>query len=229
MSETVQNPPDLARLGETLDVLAKSSEPAFAIDSGDRIVFWNKACEELLGRPAQQVLGKRCYDVIGGRDENGNVYCYRNCPVAFQAREQPEQAVNRFTLTVQGADGESRRVSVSMFAIPAVRPSLSTVVHVLRAENGPTTKLEEKLAASAADQPKPRWPITAAEAPPAELTGREQEILRLLAEGLPTPAIARRLAISATTVRNHVQNILHKLDVHTKLAAVAFAYRNDLI
>jgi DNA-binding CsgD family transcriptional regulator len=229
MHQTVQNLPGLAKLGETLDLLAKSGEPAFAIDAADRIVFWNKACEELLGRPAQQVLGKRCYDVIGGRDENGNIYCYRNCPVAFQAREQPENPVQRFTLTVSNGNGHPRRISVSMFAIPAVRPSLSTVVHVLHPEAGPPTKLEQGLAASSAEQPRPRWQIEAPEGQPAELTTREQEILRLLAEGLPTPAIARRLAISATTVRNHVQNILHKLDVHTKLAAVAFAYRNDLI
>ena len=42
-------------------------------------------------------------------------------------------------------------------------------------------------------------------------------------------AIAKRLFIAPVTVRNHIQNILHKLDVHTKLAAVVFAYQHDLI
>jgi DNA-binding NarL/FixJ family response regulator len=46
---------------------------------------------------------------------------------------------------------------------------------------------------------------------------------------LPTAAIGKKLFISAVTVRNHVQNILHKLDVHTKLAAVVFAYKHALI
>jgi PAS domain S-box-containing protein len=72
---------------ETLDRIARSKEAVFAIDSSDRIVLWNRRCEELLGRPARAVLGKRCFDVIAGRDAHGNIYCYRNCPVAFQARE----------------------------------------------------------------------------------------------------------------------------------------------
>ena len=46
---------------------------------------------------------------------------------------------------------------------------------------------------------------------------------------MPTAAIGKKLFISPVTVRNHIQNILHKLDVHTKLAAVVFAYQHDLI
>jgi DNA-binding NarL/FixJ family response regulator len=61
------------------------------------------------------------------------------------------------------------------------------------------------------------------------LTPREKEILRCLAEGLSTAAVGKRLFISPVTVRNHVQSILQKLDVHTKLAAVVFAYQHDLI
>ena len=61
------------------------------------------------------------------------------------------------------------------------------------------------------------------------LTEREKEILRSLADGLGTSAIARKHSIAAVTVRNHVQSILHKLDVHTKVAAVVLAYRHGLV
>ena len=44
-----------------------------------------------------------------------------------------------------------------------------------------------------------------------------------MAEGLSTSKIAKESFIAPVTVRNHVQNILQKLDVHTKLAAVVFA------
>ena len=71
--------------------------------------------------------------------------------------------------------------------------------------------------------------MTTSEGQKIELTAREKEILRCLAEGLSTPAISERLFIAPVTVRNHVQNLLQKLDVHTKLAAVVFAYRNQLI
>jgi PAS domain S-box-containing protein len=213
---------------EALDRIARSGEAVFAIDSADRIILWNKKCEELLGQPARSVLGKRCYDVIGGRDENGNVYCYRNCPVAFQAREMPKEPVHRFPLSVQTGKGARRTIEVSLFAIPAYHPALSTVVHVLREGKKKASALERELAEHAKVR-EPLWPMETKAGQPIDLTAREKEILRCLAEGMPTAAIGKKLFISPVTVRNHIQNLLHKLDVHTKLAAVVFAYQHDLI
>ena len=62
-----------------------------------------------------------------------------------------------------------------------------------------------------------------------QLTPREREILRLMAQGLDNRAIADKLFISFTTVRGHVQNILEKLDAHSKLEAVARANQLGLI
>lgn len=62
-----------------------------------------------------------------------------------------------------------------------------------------------------------------------QLTRREKEILRCLAKGMSTVAIAERLFIARVTVRNHVQHILQKLGVHSKLAAVLLARRLRLI
>jgi DNA-binding NarL/FixJ family response regulator len=59
-----------------------------------------------------------------------------------------------------------------------------------------------------------------------QLTEREGEILRLLAEGLRNDDIAARLVISPQTVQTHVRNILSKLRVHSRLEAVAFAVRH---
>jgi DNA-binding CsgD family transcriptional regulator len=213
---------------ETLDRIARSGEAVFAIDSSDRIILWNKKCEVMLGRPARAVLGKRCYDVIGGRDVNGNVYCYRNCPVAYQAREMPKEPVHGFPLSMETGSGERKTIEVSLFAIPSYHPALSTVVHVLRDGKRKASSLERSLAKEA-DGREPLWPMETKDGQPVDLTAREKEILRCLAEGLPTAAIAKRLFIAPVTVRNHVQNILQKLDVHTKLAAVVFAYQHDLI
>src|SRR5712691_2677444 len=124
--------PAVPHTSEALDRIARSGEAVFAIDSADRVILWNKKCEEMLGRPARAVLGKRCYDVIGGRDENGNVYCYRNCPVAHQARDMPKDPVQRFQLSVETGSGARKTVEVSLFALPSYHPALSTVVHVLR-------------------------------------------------------------------------------------------------
>ena len=218
----------MAQFSEALDRISRSGEAVFAIDSSDRIILWNKKCEEILGRPARSVLGKRCDEVICGRDENGNVYCYRNCPVAHQARDIPDDPVQRFRLSMQTGKGSRRDVEVSLFAIPSYHPALSTVVHVLREAGAKPSALERGLAEHA-EAREPLWPMTTNAGEPVTLTAREKEILRCLAEGLSTAAIAKNLFIAPVTVRNHIQNLLHKLDVHSKLAAVVFAYQHNLL
>jgi DNA-binding NarL/FixJ family response regulator len=62
-----------------------------------------------------------------------------------------------------------------------------------------------------------------------QLTARELDVLRLVAGGLSNRAIADRLILSLHTVRTHVQSILSKLGVHSKLEAAAFARDNGLV
>ena len=69
----------------------------------------------------------------------------------------------------------------------------------------------------------------AASTPDERLTPRELEVLRALTEGLSTPEICASLAITPNTLRTHVQNIMGKLHVHSKLGAVAFALRHGLV
>ena len=61
------------------------------------------------------------------------------------------------------------------------------------------------------------------------LTRREMDVLSLMADGLDNRAIAAELGIGFTTVRGHVQNILEKLDAHSKLEALACAARYGLL
>ena len=65
--------------------------------------------------------------------------------------------------------------------------------------------------------------------PGSDLTNRETEVLRLLAQGLSNQAIATSLDIRLATVRNHVQSVIEKLQAHSKLEAVATAHRLGLI
>lgn len=65
--------------------------------------------------------------------------------------------------------------------------------------------------------------------PVEALTPRELEVLRALTEGLSTTEICTQLAITPNTLRTHVQNIMGKLHVHSKLEAVAFALRHHLV
>jgi len=68
-------------------------------------------------------------------------------------------------------------------------------------------------------------------APPiaAKLTGRELEVLTLLADGLSATEIAAQLVISPKTVSTHIERILGKLGVRSRAQAIALAYRRELV
>ncbi|GAB2885038.1 response regulator [Nocardioides pacificus] len=65
--------------------------------------------------------------------------------------------------------------------------------------------------------------------PGLRLTDRELEVLRLVARGLNNREIARQLFISDNTVKNHVRNILEKLQLHSRMEAVMYAVREKLL
>jgi DNA-binding CsgD family transcriptional regulator len=62
-----------------------------------------------------------------------------------------------------------------------------------------------------------------------KLSPREQQVLRLIAAGSTNRAIAARLSVSERTVDRHVSNVLTKLDVPSRAAAIAFAYTHELL
>jgi ATP/maltotriose-dependent transcriptional regulator MalT len=74
----------------------------------------------------------------------------------------------------------------------------------------------------------PRGPRTGTKANPEGLTSREMEVLAILVEGLSNAEIARRLSISLKTVDHHISTILAKLNVHSRLEAVAAARQKNI-
>jgi two-component system, NarL family, response regulator DegU len=62
-----------------------------------------------------------------------------------------------------------------------------------------------------------------------DLTGRENEVLKLIADGLTNRKIACNLSISESTVENHIHNIYEKLGITNRAQAVAFAYQVGLV
>ena len=65
--------------------------------------------------------------------------------------------------------------------------------------------------------------------PAPKLTEREMEVLKLVARGMNNRDIAKELFISENTVKNHVRNILEKLQIHSRMEAVMIAVREKLI
>jgi len=221
---------------EILDVLAGSDTPSLATDIAGHIVFWNRAAERLLGRTGSQVMGRRCYDVIGGRDVHGNRFCHEGCSiVAMTRRGEPLQA---FEITVGSPPAQEHNLSVTVLKVPTARPEAFTLVHILQPieTEARLVRALERLGArrpaagARLDGFEPAvaaGPVALPKAPP--LTDREKEILQWVSAGLQNKEIAHQLGISLATVRNHIHNILEKLDVHSKLEAVSLAFRQGWV
>lgn len=211
---------------ELLDVLAVGHPPAFATDSRERIVFWNTGAAALLDKRADEVLGRRCCDVIGGRDATGSPLCLPSCSVVALARKQ--EPISAFEVcTSRGNNGSARPVTlnVTVLRIPGPRPDLFTLVHILQEIDE-----EERTARAVGATAAARAPgVTQADAAPPRLTPREKEILQWMAAGLQNKEIAVRLSLSLATVRNHVHNTLEKLGVHSKIEAVSLAFRSGWV
>ncbi|MDH3279561.1 MAG: LuxR C-terminal-related transcriptional regulator [Gammaproteobacteria bacterium] len=186
------------------DHVASTKEPAFGVDSSAEIVAWNAGAEHLFGYAESEVLGRRCWEVLSGCDVFGNQYCSEECPLIGMV--QQHRAISRCELHFRTAANRSIRVGVSTMAFDVGNGSQFTIVHLF-------TPLECEPAQRTAEP----------------LTAREIAVLRLLADGKQTLGIGKLLNISEATVRNHIQQILHKLNVHTRLEAVCMAWRVGLI
>jgi two-component system NarL family response regulator len=86
-------------------------------------------------------------------------------------------------------------------------------------------KLLNEFATLARRESEPR----AQEVPAPKLTDREMQVLKLVARGMNNRDIAKELYISENTVKNHVRNILEKLQIHSRMEAVMVAVREKLI
>lgn len=224
-------PPEAPR-PDLLDILAAGLPPAFATDAEDRIVFWNKGAEDLLGQTADHVLGKTCHAVVGGRDLFGNRFCHRDCAVVSATRDG--EPVSAYEFAVRPANTtESKNLAVTIFQVFGTRPETFTIVHVLQpVDHGSrlASFLRQMEAPKGIDVLTPLGTLPAVAAvddPP--LTEREREILHWVAAGLQNKEIAQKLDISLATVRNHIHRILEKLEVHSKLEAVSLAFRRGWV
>jgi DNA-binding CsgD family transcriptional regulator len=221
---------------DLLDVLASGEPAAFATDSRERVVFWNRGAAALLGPRAEEAMGRHCYEVLGGRDVFGNRFCYANCPLAAMSRSGEPPGPFELRLPVNGNGGDPKTVHVTVVRLPGPREDLFTLVHILHPvdERARLARALAQLSPALASAPAsaPEGEPTEGEGSdpgPGSLTPREREVLGWMAAGLQNKEIAQKLDLSLATVRNHIHNTLEKLQVHSKLEAVSLAYRNGWV
>ncbi|MGA7991591.1 MAG: LuxR C-terminal-related transcriptional regulator [Thermoanaerobaculia bacterium] len=217
---------------DPLEVIAESKLPAYGMDRNDRIVYWNEGAERILGWKPEEVLGKACYDVLAGRDVFGNVYCAQDCGAVKTATEGEDP--RPFLLDVRKKGTGTVKIVVRTVALPETGPRFSCLMHFIEAEGESVEPILKALRDSVNDPrggdarpgpvPAPASPISV-----SPLTAREREIVLLLSNGFAALNIAAKLNLSHATVRNHIQNVLRKLDVHSQVEAVALSFRRGWI
>jgi DNA-binding NarL/FixJ family response regulator len=104
---------------------------------------------------------------------------------------------------------------------------VDTIRSVHRGESFCSPKMTASLFSRIAELASEKMPKIPANA--VKLTTRELEIINLISEGLPNKEIAQRLFIETQTVKNHVHNILDKLQLQNRLEAVHYARERNLL
>jgi len=211
----------------------RTHDGLFAVDSQQRIVYWADTAERLLGYRAEQVMGKRCYEVVGGRDASNYPVCRRNCPVIMSARRG--RTTPDYDILCPLPSGEEKWLNVSVLVARPSRGSVH-VLHFLRDVSHRRRTEEFARRASAAvrgllqeSNGQEGQEVETAAPPLPKLSRREQEALRLLAAGMSTRQMAETMGIQPVTARNHVTRLLNKLGAKNRLQAVVYASQRRLL
>lgn len=207
---------------------------AYAMSLDQRIVFWNEGAQRILGFSADEVIGRRCFEVVAGLAPGGiTAACASGCPSirALRAGDIPHAPV----MQLLSASGARKEVLLTPLVVSVPGDPAPLVVHLFddrfdseltgKAADSVRSGLQTKGAQVVSDDPgaMPSTPQV------RKLTARELEVLRLVALGRGTRQIAEELGISLHTVRNHVRHFRRKLNATTKLDAVLTAMRHGIL
>jgi PAS domain S-box-containing protein len=202
------------------DFFDSAADGVLVVDDRDRVIYWNGSATEILGFESGEAVGRYCYDVLKGLGERGTVICGPECTLkacAFRGEK-----IHNFNMLTAHKDGRKIRLNMSTMCARDFEGTDTVVVHMFRdvermeRTNGQTSGPQ---VITIGVQPSLRPGGQAVE----PLTVREEEVLALLGDGHTSKQIADRLTISEATARNHIQNILGKLGVHSRLEAALWA------
>jgi DNA-binding NarL/FixJ family response regulator len=107
--------------------------------------------------------------------------------------------------------------------------SIDEVAQAIRVVADGQSLISPSMAVKLLDEFKQMSRTDRQQVPSPRLTDRELEVLKLVATGMNNRDIAKELFISENTVKNHVRNILEKLQLHSRMEAVMYAVREKLL
>jgi PAS domain S-box-containing protein len=213
------------------EALKNSADGAFVVDEDLRVVYWNKAAEVILGFDTSEVAGQFCFQLFQGYDESKHLICKEKCQVVQLALQS--KPIPNYDVRVTTKQGEACWLNMSVFTYRMDdtngKKAIVHLFHDLERKEVDNMVLGQLIKVINRYQDIRHNNGTRLESHKNPLTTREREILALLADGHGTQEIAHLLSISTSTVRNHIQHILQKLQVHSRLEAVAIATKHNLI
>ena len=215
-------------------LLAAADVGAYAMSLDQRIVFWSPEAERMLGYPAGEVLGRRCFEVATDPAPEGfTPACLGGCPSIRSLRAG--RVPSAVTMQMLCASGERKAVSLTPMVVAGSDVDAPLLVHLFedrvdeQSSGLAAGAVRDELSQQGSDVVSDHPVVTSAAAGAARLTARELEVLRLVAVGRTTAQIAGELDISEHTVRNHVRHFRRKLNAATKLEAVLTGLRLGIL
>src|SRR5947199_9801027 len=205
---------------ELFALLEQTADAAYTVTEGGEICSWNGAAERLFGYSASEGLHRHIDDVLEARDTLGTSALAGGPEAATRHRDGASGGIPNFDLEVRVRSGSRIWVNVSTIVFDNPRTGRRLFVRLER-DVDQRRRNEERfyrmlevarqLVALAGDESH--------HAPVEPLSEQERRILKLFAEGRNSTTIARKLSISAQTLRNHLNHINRKLRTHTRLEA----------
>ena len=225
-----------------------TGEAMFVVGGNFQILRWSKRATELLGFEEEEALGRRCYELLVGTDGRNPGICGRDCPVLTGSRRSPK--VPDYDLLSRSADGKYKWLNMTTLILegaPNGRNERRQVMHLirdvtdkrsveefarvlavtLRASAGiPSSRSDAGKGLNSGTRPTT---VTDSSTNVPQLPPREMQVLRLLAQGMSTKELAAAMGVAPVTARNHVSRLLNRLGVGTRLEAVVYGARTELI
>lgn len=169
--------------------------PATIHDLGGRFVHVNAAAEQASGFTNAQMRGRELATALPAESHEAVEAVFRR---AVETGEPTD-----FETTFVDASGETRGARVQQLPLRDGDQIIGvlTLAFGVRAAPAGSTGLQ----------------------PPPQLTARQREVLELIAAGHSTAEIAHELTLSTETVRNHLRNLFHALNAHSRIEAIATA------
>jgi DNA-binding CsgD family transcriptional regulator len=212
------------------DIARHSLNALFTIDRDQRVTFWNQACEDLTGVSADDATGRPCHEILQGQDCSGRPFCGPDCPVAALSKGGPSPA--KFSIRISAGEAGRVQLNVGTMLVPSDVEGEWMVAHFMQRGHCKSSVGSLDRINMGAQLNGKNYQIGApgfSSQGVGLLTEREREILCLMAYGQTTDVISERLHISVTTVRNHIQRLMAKLNVHSRVEAVSCAHRHQLV